>query len=157
MKNNERYPNKTTTSTSPIAELETINNASDDVEADQGFWRQRKEQRGAFILLLLVIGVAVGVGVGVCVGGSNSDLDSSDFDCSDANTVGCLYIREVSLGLQSPDSFLVASCMDTNFENPTTFPFLLLGTQSAASHACLSTIPSATPGDSPMTAPILEW
>jgi surface protein len=92
---------------------------------DQGFWRQRKVLRRASILLLLVIGVAVGVGVGVGVvvgvGGSNSDLDadSSDFDFSEANTVGCLCIGEVSLGFQDPDSFLVASCMDTNFENPT--------------------------------------
>jgi hypothetical protein len=122
MKDNERYPSKTTTATSPIPELETSNNASDDVGVDPGFWRQRKVQRRAFILLLLVIGVAVGVGVGVGVGGSNSDSDSdsdsSGFDCSDT-AVGCLYIGEVSLGFRDPDSFLVASCTDTNFENPT--------------------------------------
>jgi hypothetical protein len=109
MKNNERYPSKTTTAPSPIAEL----------EVDQGFWRQRKVQHRAFILLVLVICVAVGVGVGVGVGWSNSDSDSSNFDCSET-TVDCLYVGEASLGFQDPDSFLVASCTEsTDFENPT--------------------------------------
>jgi surface protein len=109
MKNNERYPSKATTATSPIPELETSNNASDDIEPDQGFWRQRKVQRRAFVLLLLVIGVAVGVGVGV--GGSHSD--SSEFDCSNANTVGCLYIETTDELRAAVDDYLADNSKDT--------------------------------------------
>jgi hypothetical protein len=93
------------------------------LEEPQAYWSQRKVQRRALCLSLLVLGAVVGVVVGVAMQGGGSSSESlifknSIFNCSNTS-VGCLYTGTQSLGFQDPDSFLLANCMDTNFEIPT--------------------------------------
>jgi hypothetical protein len=89
------------------------------LEEPQAYWSQPKMRRRALFVFLLVLGMFAGVGVGVQ--GGEPDIPVTlgivnGFDCSNT-TVGCLYTGTQLLDFQEPDSFLVANCTDTNFDN----------------------------------------